>query len=1250
MAVKTYYLGAGNDGNFGALFDGVAQTAANRTDGWTVAKIASSNASDFDAGTKQASGTFAVATKPAGLTLGTTANALKTPTPLTGTFAATAWSLVFAARATTAASQSGYVMMRVFRSVNADGSGATQITSANVTSSPNIVLSTTADGTTTITWSPGAITLNNEYLFFALAWGIQVASSSNSADAVFRSGSSGPAGSRIVTPDFVPIWPKIATLTDTFDTTVDKVTTWPNSSAVTVWDASTRAKLPCATTYSVLNTNSTTPGYDLTGSQIYAQVSPPPTGNGSREMFMEMIRDSAATDKLSIYVSGGQLNARRMLAGANSGTGTAVPYNPVAHAWWRIRESGGTTFFDTSPDSVNWTNFWSVANGMVVTAMWLSFSCGYYGTETADNGYVDYVNSPAPLGFTIGRKAASTTVRGVTVTGSGTVTTIIGQRSAATAVRGVTLKPGTLAVPIGRRAAASAVKGVAISITVSLPIGRVAAPAYPLAVLADGPIVYYRMLEQSGSVAIDSSGNGRDGTYVGTLVADLPGQGPPTTLDSSDKYFDGVASYTSMPYSVVIPANSSVTVEYWLWQQTVDVAVSHGIFMYGGVEPTARINAHTPWVDKNVYWDCGNLNTQRVVADFTAYLDKWVLVHLTYDAPTNKHAISFNGVEVMSNTTADPGTATFSGGAIGAGGANPPVSFQKAWFSEVAFFDKALSPARRLARYNIQNGFGGTSVVHGLTIIPGAPYALYIGSRAPSTTVRGVTLVAGALSIGHVGSIRSYGNDPYGQTGYGGGDAVYGVTLVANYILNIGKRAVATTVRGVTPVGTGTVQLPIGKRLSATNVSGVTLSAAGVAPLTIGRRAATTAVRGVTLTPSGAAPVTIGSRSATTVVRGVTFAATGVAPIAIGKKASVSIVNGITFPQNVTFVPIGKRLSATAVRGVTLASGIANLPIGTRAAATLVRGVTLTAVGAAPVTIGRKAASTAVRGVTLAPTGAPVLVIGTRAATTAVRGIALVPQGALVAVGRRAASTVAYGVTLGVSGVAPLAVGRRAAATSVRGIALTATGTPVVTIGARASATVVRGVAPVGVGTVSITIGHRSSATAAYGITLAPQGVLIAVGRRAATTAVRGVTLTPTGSALLGVGQVLTMTNVRGVRILAIGAVPITIGRVRVGTIVFGVRVTGSGTMPITIGARPSLTIVYGVSLYGALIVQGTMHRLTSSEIVAHQASATVELGGVILGTEEELASAMIGATANPSGSLTGTKVDTGNFLATVER
>src|SRR5580765_1626713 len=203
MAIKTYYLAAGQDGNYGALVDGTAQAAATRADGWTVAKVATLNYAEFDAATKQASTAFSTAVKPASFLTGATANALKTPAALSGIFANTAWTFTFAVRATLVSAQTGRIRMRVFKSKNADGSAATELTGATQVGTTSALLSTSADVTTVVTWSPGAtISLNSEFLFFLIAWEVTAQGGSNSADVQLRTGSAGPAGSRLVTPDF----------------------------------------------------------------------------------------------------------------------------------------------------------------------------------------------------------------------------------------------------------------------------------------------------------------------------------------------------------------------------------------------------------------------------------------------------------------------------------------------------------------------------------------------------------------------------------------------------------------------------------------------------------------------------------------------------------------------------------------------------------------------------------------------------------------------------------------------------------------------------------------------------------------------------------------------------------------------------------------------------------------------------------------------------------------------------------------
>lgn len=243
MAAKTYTVASGQDGNYGALVDGVDQTAASRADGWTVGKVAATNQADFDAGTKQATTAFAISAKPASFLTGATANAFKTPAPLTGVFANAAWTFTFAIRATVVSAQTGRIRMRVFRSVNADGSGATEITAATQVGGTTAVLSTTADATSAVTWSPGAtVTLANEYLFFVIAWEIVVASGSNTGDAVLRTGQAA-GGSRLVTPNFAATWTGTASLGMTFSRTASGVRkTFSSATAAFTFGAVTTPK------------------------------------------------------------------------------------------------------------------------------------------------------------------------------------------------------------------------------------------------------------------------------------------------------------------------------------------------------------------------------------------------------------------------------------------------------------------------------------------------------------------------------------------------------------------------------------------------------------------------------------------------------------------------------------------------------------------------------------------------------------------------------------------------------------------------------------------------------------------------------------------------------------------------------------------------------------------------------------------------------------------------------------------------
>lgn len=164
---------------------------------------------------------------------------------------------------------------------------------------------------------------------------------------------------------------------------------WTTAGADITLDAALdRVQMTCQPYYPDLTARGL---FDATGSSFFARLTPPPIGNGSVEMLMRLLRDSS--NKVTFFVSGGILIARVTNAGVNTDT-TIGPYNSYLHAWWRLRESGGQILFDTSPDGWSWTNRASIACTWNVTAVTLTFLCGYWSTEaTGMAGYVDHVNT-----------------------------------------------------------------------------------------------------------------------------------------------------------------------------------------------------------------------------------------------------------------------------------------------------------------------------------------------------------------------------------------------------------------------------------------------------------------------------------------------------------------------------------------------------------------------------------------------------------------------------------------------------------------------------------------------------------------------------------------------------------------------------------------------------------------------------------------------------------------------------------------
>lgn len=166
----------------------------------------------------------------------------------------------------------------------------------------------------------------------------------------------------------------ISTLSDYFNGgSVDTgkwVVTQNGSATVTSDSTGTTCTYPASCTSATDGDAGAILAYDCTGGQIFANILSVPSSGTSADALMEITQVGGTGNLLRWVYEAGTIYAQSGLAFVFT-TQFSVAYNSTTHAYWRIRESAGTTFWDTGVDNgdytVTWTNRASVANPIQVT-------------------------------------------------------------------------------------------------------------------------------------------------------------------------------------------------------------------------------------------------------------------------------------------------------------------------------------------------------------------------------------------------------------------------------------------------------------------------------------------------------------------------------------------------------------------------------------------------------------------------------------------------------------------------------------------------------------------------------------------------------------------------------------------------------------------------------------------------------------------------------------------------------------------
>lgn len=154
-----------------------------------------------------------------------------------------------------------------------------------------------------------------------------------------------------------------------------------------------------ASTYSGLDTGGTT--YDLTASFASIQYIGHDAGATSIPSFESYplnLTDSGTNALMIILqVSGGafQVRSYQKVSGASTQLATET-YNAARHRWFRIREAGGTTYWEYSSNGRTWVTMHSKATPITITALRFGVMLGTWQAEgTQAKIYLDNFNLPS---------------------------------------------------------------------------------------------------------------------------------------------------------------------------------------------------------------------------------------------------------------------------------------------------------------------------------------------------------------------------------------------------------------------------------------------------------------------------------------------------------------------------------------------------------------------------------------------------------------------------------------------------------------------------------------------------------------------------------------------------------------------------------------------------------------------------------------------------------------------------------------
>lgn len=172
--------------------------------------------------------------------------------------------------------------------------------------------------------------------------------------------------------------PPIELFSDNFNDNALDATKWAPWSGGDVAETGQTLQIQSSTAASVYKGMNSAMKGSLIGSYVHVEVPHVLTGLTNASTMLQLGPDDQHT--ITLYVGGTTLAAEYQVNGVFT-TPATTPYNATTHRWWRIRESGGTVYYEYSADSSTWSVLTSVAAPFALTNIRVTL---FIGTEAAN--------------------------------------------------------------------------------------------------------------------------------------------------------------------------------------------------------------------------------------------------------------------------------------------------------------------------------------------------------------------------------------------------------------------------------------------------------------------------------------------------------------------------------------------------------------------------------------------------------------------------------------------------------------------------------------------------------------------------------------------------------------------------------------------------------------------------------------------------------------------------------------------------